>query len=171
MLAGGVSIGRTETDQCFVVDSPQQLVNCNVTPPLQPNVKFYGVYPLPWWGVQTSATVQSIPGPQIIANYTATNAQVKASLGRDLSSGANGTVTVPLIRPGTLFADRLNQLDLRVSRRFSVARTRLQASVDVFNALNGNAPISINTTYGSAWPRPTQILLARFVKFGIQVEF
>jgi hypothetical protein len=73
------------------------------------------------------------------------------------------------MRPGRIVNTR--QLDLRVSRRFAVSRRRLQASVDIFNALNGNAPITINTTYGSAWQRPTQILLARFVKLGIQLEF
>src|SRR5262249_30806508 len=123
-VAGGVSFGRTSTDSCFVVDSPQALYNCKVTPPLQPNAKFYAVYPLPWWAIQTSATFQSIPGPQILANYTATNAQVRGSLGRDLSSGSNGTVSIPLIAPGTMFADRLNQLDLRISRRFTAGRVR-----------------------------------------------
>ena len=171
IAAGGVSFGHTATDSCFVVDSPQALYNCKIEPPLQPNAKFYGVYPLPWWGIQTSATFQSIPGPQILANYTATNAQVRGSLGRDLASGVNGTVSIPLIKPGTLYADRLNQLDFRVSRRFTVSRTQLQASVDVFNALNGSAPIGINTTFGGAWQRPTQILLARFVKFGVRIEF
>jgi len=39
------------------------------------------------------------------------------------------------------------------------------------SAYNGPNPITINTTYGSAWQRPTQILLARFLKFGFQVEF
>jgi hypothetical protein len=171
LFAGGVSVGRVMTDQCFVVDSPQQEKFCKVTPPFQPNVKFLGVYPLPWWGIQTSATFQSIPGPMITANYTATNAQVKGSLGRDLASGVNGTVTVPLIQPGTDYADRLNQLDFRLSRRFVAGKTNMQATMDVFNLFNANPPITINTTYGSAWQRPTQILLARFLKFGFQVEF
>ena len=32
-FGGGIDIGRTVTDNCFVVDSPQQLVNCHVAPP------------------------------------------------------------------------------------------------------------------------------------------
>ena len=29
-------------------------------PPFQPNAKFLGVFPLPWWGLQASATMQSV---------------------------------------------------------------------------------------------------------------
>ena len=49
-------------------DSPQALLNCDTTPPFQPNIKALAIYPLPWWGLQTSATFQSLPGPQITAS-------------------------------------------------------------------------------------------------------
>ncbi|HUK32504.1 MAG TPA: TonB-dependent receptor, partial [Vicinamibacterales bacterium] len=76
VLAGGPSIGRTETNYCFTIDSPEGagvppsqgatsaagLLYCDVKPPFQPNVKVLGVYPLPWWGVQFAATFQSLPG-------------------------------------------------------------------------------------------------------------
>src|SRR5262249_54941812 len=38
-LSGGLNTGRTETDRCFVVDSPQELRFCHVKSPFQPNVK------------------------------------------------------------------------------------------------------------------------------------
>ena len=52
---------------------------------------------------------------------------------------------------------------------------------DIFNAFNSNAavgatsnagepPAAINTTYGSAWLRPLNILQARYVKFGAQIH-
>ena len=63
VLQGGTSTGRVTTNNCFVVDSPQQTLNCDVTPPFQTQVKLLGVYPWPWWGIQTSATIQSLPGP------------------------------------------------------------------------------------------------------------
>jgi len=73
------------------------------------------------WGIQTSATFQSIPGPQILANYTATNAQVRGiAHARPSRRAPTGTVTIPLIKPGTMYADRLNQLDFRLSRVFTV---------------------------------------------------
>ena len=51
-VSGGASVGRTVTDNCFVVDSPQQARSgfCHVAPPLSAGsqVKFLVVYPLPW---------------------------------------------------------------------------------------------------------------------------
>jgi hypothetical protein len=58
-----------------------------------------------------------------------------------------------------------------MSKAFEVVKARMLGSVDIFNLLNASAPISINTTYGSAWQRPTNILLGRFVKFSLQMNF
>jgi hypothetical protein len=41
--------------------------------------------------VNVAATVHSLPGPFIAANYTATDAQVQPSLGRRLSGGTQNT--------------------------------------------------------------------------------
>jgi hypothetical protein len=46
--------------------------------------------------------------------------------------------------------------------------------IDVFNVANINTITTVNTTYGTtgaSWLVPTQISLARFVKFGVQVDF
>jgi hypothetical protein len=169
VVQGGVSIGRQRTDSCFVVDSPQELLNCSVTPPFQPNVKLLGAYPLPWWGLQVSATFQSLPGPQMLANYVVTSAQAAPTLGRNLSLA---TATVPLIAPGTMYDERLYQLDFRFAKsvRFGGGR-RIQGVIDVYNALNGNSVLALNNTYGASWQRPTQVLQARLVKFGVQMDF
>ena len=56
------------------------------------------------------------------------------------------------------------------------------APQNIFNAFNSNAavgatsnagepPAAINTTYGSAWLKPLNILQARYVKFGAQITF
>ena len=81
-------------------------------------MKLLGVYPLPWQGIQTAATFQSLPGPQITASRTYTNAEILPSLGRNLASGAAGTASVPLIAPGTMYDERLYQLDFRASKIF-----------------------------------------------------
>jgi hypothetical protein len=186
VVAGGPSIGRTETNYCFTIDSPQGtglppsqgststagLLYCDVKPPFQPNVKILGVYPVPFWDVQLAATFQSLPGPQITAARTYTNAEIRQSLGRNLATGAAGTATVQLIAPGTMYDERLYQLDLRASKIFRFAgRHRLQANVDVYNAGNASSILGINTTYGSNWLRPTSILQGRLVKFGGQWDF
>ena len=176
VLSGGVSIGRDKTNSCFVVNSPQGAnpLFCSVDPPFQPQVKLLGVYPVPWFGLQASAAFQSLPGPEILANYTVTSAQVMSSLGRNLSSGPNGTVTIPLIQPGSLWGDRLNQLDFRLAKINRLGRLRLQEHLELFNAFNASPALTVNNNYtpgAAGWLRPTSILQGRLLKFGIQVEF
>jgi hypothetical protein len=120
--------------------------------------------------VQLAATFQSLPGPQITASRTYTNAEILPTLGRNLASGAAGTATVPLIAPGTLYDERLYQLDFRASKIFKFGQRRLQANLDLYNAGNSSSILSINTAYGSNWLRPTGVLQGRLIKFGGQFD-
>ncbi len=169
-LTGGSSIGRVKTNQCFVVDSPQEMVNCAVNPPFQPHVKLSGIYPLPLWGLQTSATYQSIPGPEITASWAVPVSLITPALGRSLAGGAR-SATVPLVAPATMFNDRMHQVDVRVGKNVKVGPARLQAHLDVYNILNANAVLQQNNTFGSAWQNPTSILVGRMFKFGVQLDF
>jgi hypothetical protein len=176
---GGASIGRTRTNTCFVVDSPggdtssvgvvPGLRFCDLRPPFQTQLKFSAVYPLPWWGLQTSVAYQGLPGPQITASWNAPASAV-TGLGRPLAGGAR-TVTIPLIQPGTTFGERLDQLDFRVSKSVKIHNARLQPQLDLYNMLNSNDVYGQNNTYGTAWLRPTQVLVGRMAKVGIQVDF
>ena len=177
VLSGGLSTGRTVTDNCAVLmDSPQQRF-CHVILPFsaQSQFKFSGAYGLPW-DVQASATYQDLPGIPISASYVASNAEIRPTLGRNLgqcgaSATCNGTATVDLIEPNTLFEDRIRQVDLRLSKAFRVGRARLQGQFDIFNALNASPILAENTRYGSSWLQPTEILTGRFVKFGATIDF
>jgi hypothetical protein len=46
----------------------------------------------------------------------------------------------------------------------------LRIAADIFNALNSSAVLVENTTYAN-FRRPDEIILARFVKFSVQVNF
>ena len=167
IIAGGTNTERTRTNTCYAMsdpslsaiglDTPRTEAYCDVRPPFQTQYKFYGSYPLPWFGLSASATFQSQPGPMITASYTARNSEIAPSLGRNLSSGANGTATVQLVPNGTLYGDRLNQVDFRLAKTFTVSRGRLQTVFDLYNLFNDNPVISMNNTFGSAWQRPTVI--------------
>jgi hypothetical protein len=145
-------------------------------------VKVTGSYTLPWQEIQIGGVLQNLPGQQITAQWNITQAD-PTGLGRPLSGGANTSRVVPLIKPGTMYTPRRTQLDLRFSKAFRLPGTqRLQVMADLFNALNSNAavgatsnagepPAAINTTYGSAWLKPLNILQARYVKFGAQFTF
>ena len=71
---------------------PAQLY-CHVDTAFLTQVKFLGTYLVPKVDVQIAAAFRSLPGPNILANYVATNAEVQPSLGRPLSGGA-ANVTV-----------------------------------------------------------------------------
>ena len=77
-----------------------------------------------------------------------------------------------LIPPGTVYGERLTQVDFRMAKMFDFGGgRRMQGIVDVYSVLNVAAVITHNNTYGTAWLRPTQILQARLLKFGFQFEF
>jgi hypothetical protein len=177
-LGGGIDTGRSVTDNCFVVDSPQQLVNCRVTTPFkgQTQVKLNGSYPLPYDFI-VSGILQNISGPAITASYAATNAELAPSLGRNLAAcgtrtPCTSTATVPLIVPGTQFEGRTTRLDLRVTKMVRVSdRLRLQLNMDLYNALNSSDILSITTNFGPRWRQPTQILDPRIMQFSGQLTF
>jgi hypothetical protein len=177
VLQGGMSTGALTTDNCFVVDSPQALYQCRVSPSwaAATNVKFLLVYPLPW-NFRASVIYQNLPGTPITATYTATNAEILPSLGRNLGScrGAavcNGTTTIELIAPKTAFEDRRSRTDLRFSRIFKVGGASIDGELDIYNILNANDVLSMITSYGASWQRVNEILAGRFVKFGVRVYF
>ena len=73
--------------------------------------------------------------------------------------------------PQTLYEDRVTRLDLRLSHSFQVQRVRVQLNLDAYNALNANSVRAVNSTYGSAWTRPQQILDPRILQVGGQLSF
>jgi carboxypeptidase family protein len=186
---GGVSTGRRVEDNCDVVtkvvtisgtdrQTPNTLY-CHREEPMLTFVKGYGSYTIPKVGVQISGTYQTKPGPLVLAIYTATNAEVAPSLGRSLA-GAAPTADVHLLSPGPytttnggsgqVHGERLHQVDFRFSKLLQFGGTRARANVDLYNALNSSAVLLQNDTFGD-WQRPTEILIARFVKFSVQFDF
>src|SRR3989442_12929177 len=81
-------------------------------PPFLTELKLSGSYPLVW-GLQVSATIQSIPGTQIVATSVVPSSQIAPSLGRDLAAGAPGAATVPLVEPGSVERDQLDQAEFQ----------------------------------------------------------
>ncbi len=180
-FSGGLAMGRTTTNECFVVDSPQQTRPgfCEVTPPwsAETQVKFMVIYGLPW-GLQASAIYQNIPGITRVASYVASNAEVVPSLGRDLGSCGGRTpctattAAFDLFPARTQFEDRLQQVDLRFSRAFRFsAQRKLQANVDLYNLGNSSNVLNMTTRYGPAWLNAVQIMGGRLVKVSAQFDF
>ena len=174
-MQGGTSTGRRLTDNCDVVPegriSPSRRF-CRVEEPFLTQIRGLATYTIPRVDVQVSGTWQSNPGPELAANYDVPNALVAPSLGRDLS-GERATSTVNLVAPGTLYGDRINQLDFRFAKILRFGRTRTQVGFDLYNATNTAVPLSLQQRYvpGGAWLTPNSILAARWVKVNAQFDF
>ena len=148
-LQGGISSGRTRTSACYVIDSPEALRFCEITPPFLTSGSLVASYLMPF-GIGLSGTYRDYPGVQITANYAVPNSAIQPSLGRPLSSGINGTATVNLVQPGTMYADRQRALDIRASWRHRFGGSyRVMGNLDVFNIFNSTGIVGLNNTYGS----------------------
>ena len=181
LFQGGLSTGRTAMDYCDVRAAVPELSigtpftvsptnpYCHVDSNFLTQVKLLGTYTVPKIDVQFSGTFQSLPGPQVTATYLATNAVTGPSLGRPLSGGA-ANAGINIVAPGTMYGERLNQLDLRFAKIFKLAHTRTALNFDLYNALNANPVTSQNTNY-AAWLTPLSILDARLFKISVQFDF
>ena len=179
-LQGGMSTGRTSTDNCEIVDKvPEMLMlaapamiprdHCHVDTAFLTQVKLLGSYTIPGIDIRLAGSFQSIPGPPISANLVVPSAVAARALGRPLAGGA-ANVTVNIVEPGTMYGDRLNQLDLRFSKIVRLAIARTTVNLDVNNVLNVN-PVTAESPVFTIWRRPQSILLPRFFKISAQLDF
>jgi hypothetical protein len=192
-IQGGTSTGRRMQDNCAVraalpetyswasttavqttrvTSSTGALANpyCRVVEPMQTSMRGLATYLVPKVDIQVSGTWRSDPGDMLAANYVVTSAVARPSLGRDLSSG---NVTVNLIPPGSLYADRRNNIDVRVAKIVRFGQTRTQVGVDVYNLMNTDAVTGFNNGYSptGAWLTPTAIAPARYARINVQFDF
>ena len=183
-FGGSLDVGRTVDDLCYVVDSPQQLLNCRIERPFveQTQFKVHASVPLPG-DFLASAVFQNTSGVGYDADFRVSNVDIAPSLGRDLAAcgtktgaACSATVDVPLIAPGTQREPRVNSLDLRFSKIFSFASgMEVKANLDLYNALNSSNILEINSNFGSAWRngsgRAGGIMVSRLVQFGGSLSF
>jgi carboxypeptidase family protein len=207
VVSGGISIGRQVTNNCFANAFPnitgtvsaaassgignRDPKYCETKAPLWQGVgsqvKFQVVYPLRYDFI-LSGTYKNLPGIPITATVTVPNAAVAAALGRNLSACAAPTgactqvASVSVVYPQSVFDKRLNEVDTRLSRRFTVGRTRFSGILDLYNAFNARPPQSDTVTWGTlatpttaaapaaSYLRPSSFLGGRLLKFGLQFD-
>ena len=179
-LQAGTSTGKTVEDDCEVVAKLPELNSgnnlrplglCHRESPFQTQFKGYAVYTVPRVDVQVSGTFRSTPGAAINANLTATNAflATNSNLGRTLSGGV-ANISIAMLAPNSMYLDRRNELDFRFGKVLRFGRTRSVISLDVYNAMNSDALISVNEAFAT-WQRPTEILNARLMKVSFNLDF
>ena len=194
-LSAGTSTGQTVADNCEVRANLPELSTtttgtsvfgpglstatvtpgspyCHVAFGVLTQLRGFASYLVPRTGIQLSGAMQSKPGPMLSAVYAVPSAVAAESLGRPLSGNAPN-VSVNLVRPGTMFGVRINQLDLRIGRSFGYRGTHTLVAGEVYNVLNSSAPLAYNNAFvpGGSWPAPLMILTPRLLRITLEVDF
>jgi hypothetical protein len=131
-----------------------------------------GTYTVPKVDALISAVFQSKPGALLSANWAAPAGTVAQALGR-APSGNVTNVTINLITPGSLYGDRINELDLRFAKNFKFGSRRSMVAVDLYNALNANPILTYNNSFtpGGPWLQPNSILTGRLARFSAEFSW
>jgi hypothetical protein len=112
---------------------------------------------------------QSIPPDNFQPTLNVTNAMALPSLGRNITAGS--IANVPVVAPYTFFTDRVNQVDLRLTKAIQVEKYRIELIADVYNAFNASPVTGRNNAIGPGFYTPTSILQSAFLKVGGRFTF
>jgi hypothetical protein len=193
-LSVGFNVGDTVSDNCAIraelpslagtsteIASPAVTASnpwCHVSSGWVYRITGLAAYVIPKVDVLFSTTLRSDQGGMLAATYTIPLAVAQAG-GFNRTSFANGiSPTVNLVQPGTLYGDRINELDFKLAKVFHFGHTRLNAGGEVYNSLNSASVLTYNQTYNpntpagpGGWLQPTQIMTPRFFKLTAQFDF
>ncbi|MEO8070529.1 MAG: hypothetical protein ABI652_03945, partial [Acidobacteriota bacterium] len=188
-LTGGVSIGRTITDNCEILaalpENSVTPVNCHIEPPWSAGTDFKlsATYRTPL-ALQVSLNYQNSPGIATTATWAAPNSLIAPALGRNLAACRAGlsatqctsTLTIPIVKNNSLYReDRVNLLNVAVSRNFKLTRMTVRPRFEVGNLLNINTVTSVNTAFSTSgnngWQQVRGVLTPRTAKLALQMEF
>jgi hypothetical protein len=187
----GTSTGRGVLDNCEVFEKVPEMTNTALTNPTQ------NLATQPWQPA-TSCKVAEKVLTQLRGNASYIlpridvllsgifRSQPNAQIAGGNNLGSNGTAlaanyitvdnlrTVNLLQPGQNYADRINELDLRVSKIFRFDRTRTSIGIDILNVFNANTATMFQQNFtgtGVNYLQPQQILNPRFVRFNVTVDY
>ena len=186
LIQGGMGTGRQVIDDCDVVDDVPEMLHtffgnpnrffafaarpverCQENNGWRTSLQGLASYTIPTIDVQVSGTFQNLPGAQLAANNNTFAAST--SLGRGFSTGPFRAFNI--VEAGEIYIERLNQIDLRVSKIVRVAGTRTNINFDFYNVTNSNSVVGENATFGPTWRTPQAILLPRLFKISAQFDW
>ncbi len=189
-LQGGTQTGRGVRKNCEITALLPETVGtarvdaCDIAENWLTSFRGLATYRVPRIDVLVSAIARSqvatnpanavaMNGASLSANYVVSNAIIQEQLGRPLAGGAQN-VTVNLLKPGELYQDRLNAVDMRFAKTLRFSGRRADIGIDLYNLFNGNTTTGYDSgfgTDGSTWLRPTAVLNPRFVRFNVTFDF
>jgi carboxypeptidase family protein len=176
-INGGTSTGRTSRDRCAaLVDAPNVRgresnpyeAGCRAHTIWESRINGTAAYNIPVVDVLVSTVFQSLPGPQVAANFTynksdlvwnapsagrATEACSTAAAGVGCLGTARNltTVTVPLLLTNEIIGERTSLFDLKIAKNIRFANKRATIGVDIYNLFNSDAINSYNTTFSGTF--------------------
>jgi hypothetical protein len=160
--------------------------SCDVVEPWQTSVRGLAAYTVPKVDVLVSAIFRSQanaqPGTDVGTNgasrsatYRMNAAQFLAATGRPLAPGL-AQQDVNLLLPGALYGDRINVVDMRFAKVLHFGKAKTNVGLDLYNLFNSNTPTTYESVYdpatnGAKWMQATAVLLPRFMRVNVQVDF
>jgi hypothetical protein len=154
----------------------------------QTNVKGLVTYNVPRIDMLVSGTFRSLPyagsefpsiqsqslSGQVLA-FNIPGVVNTTSLNRPFGSG-QVVEFLNIVKPGVLYGDRLNAVDLRFGKILKYGTTKSQITLDVYNLLNANTTEVYQRSYTAPGPtstylNPLSIMSARFFKITAQIDF
>ena len=156
-INSGNPIKHTDTSNFGVPQDPNRLAYNNRQDYWHWQFKFLGSYELPW-EISTSASVRMTKGEP----YGRTG---------NTTGLTQGTVNLTLEPIGTFFYPTVRLLDLRFSKSFRLASTKLEGLVDIFNVNNSPAILSVNTQTGASFGNVLTTVNPRIVRLGVRWSF
>jgi len=182
-IFAGTSTERIVTNSCSGAGyDPNLLLYCDGAQngiPWITSLKLFGTYPTPWYGINVSAGLQSLPSalgtqplqygvftagtgftqPNGIGTFMLVQQTTKYAAGcpGGCTPGAtvipgltSASVSIPLIAPGTEYTPRYNQIDIGASKVIRFRQSSIMPRIDLFNAFNSDAYTSVTTLqYGA----------------------
>jgi hypothetical protein len=192
-LFGGVSIERQLNVNCTSPDNPNSVRFCDDREngvPFNKNFKMAASYPMPF-GIILSGSFQSQVG-NAIRNMTTTvggevlsatrgTTRYPATCPAPCPAGAvilpatfqPATLTVQLVPNYTVFTERINQLDLKLSKTIRAGRVTVSPALEAFNVTNSDAVITYVSTnvLAASYLRPNSILQGRMIGVGANLRW
>jgi len=79
-----------------------------------------------------------------------------------------------------VYADYVRQVDMRAEKILRFGHTRTLVGIDLYNVFNQNPALTVSQNFaqatatapaGGTWLNPTSLLMPRFVRFNVTVDF
>jgi hypothetical protein len=182
VLQGGFNTANTNSASCdlraLLPETAPTNPWCDTSSGWVTRVTALGTYTVPKIDVLVAGTLRSDQGGDLAANWVAPNSAT-VGLNRPFAGIAGQTITVNLIEPGSVYGDRVNQIDLRFAKILRLGRTRTNVGFDIYNIANSAPVLTYNQTFvlpsaanpNGSWLTPNSVLQPRFVKLSAQIDF